>query len=141
MTLVVDTSGVLAAKDADHPEHEATASVLEREAGPLILSPFVAAECDYMLARSLGTLAAREFVGEVTTRAFQIADIDAGDMAVIAGVIDRYADLRVGIADASLVLLCARHQTTRVLTLDRRHFRAMAPLWGSPAFAVLPDDD
>jgi predicted nucleic acid-binding protein len=105
-----------------------------------VVSPFVVAECDDMLATRLGTAAAREFLEEVAGEAYQLVDFDAGDVASANGVIDRYADLNVGIADASLVVIAARLQTTEILTFDERHFRAVAPLWGGAAFTLLPHD-
>jgi uncharacterized protein len=93
------------------------------------VSPFVVAECDYLLATKLGLDAAREFVNEVSRDAFELVDIDSGDVAAAGGVIDRCRDLQIGVPDASLVVIAARYQTTR-LTLDERHFRAVAPLWG-----------
>jgi predicted nucleic acid-binding protein len=56
-----------------------------------------------------------------------------------AGVVERYSDLRIGLADASIVVLAARYGTARVLTLDERHFRAMRPLQPD-AFTILPAD-
>ena len=56
-----------------------------------------------------------------------------------AGVVERYSDLRIGLADASIVVLAAKYGTTRVLTLDERHFRAMRPLHAD-AFTILPAD-
>lgn len=138
--IVVDTSGVLAAKDEDQPQHAAVARTLGTATEDLLLSPFVFAECDYMLATRLGTAAAREFVGEVVAGAYQLVDFDAGDVAAAGGIVDRYEDLAIGLADASLVVVAARFQTTRILTLDERHFRAVAPLWGAPAFTLLPAD-
>jgi predicted nucleic acid-binding protein len=75
--------------------------------------------------------AAREFFDEVARDAFELVDIDSGDVAAAGGIIDRYRDLQLGLTDASLVVIAARYQTTRLLTLDERHFRAMAPLWGA----------
>ena len=43
-------------------------------------------------------------------------------------------------ADASLVALAARLGTTSIATFDERHFRAMQPLTGEPAFTLLPVD-
>jgi predicted nucleic acid-binding protein len=56
-----------------------------------------------------------------------------------AAVAERYQDQRIGLADASIVALAARYQTTRVLTLDERHFLAMRPLHAD-AFTILPAD-
>jgi predicted nucleic acid-binding protein len=48
-------------------------------------------------------------------------------------------ELRVGLADASVAVIAAAAKTTRLLTLDERHFRPMRPLWGE-AFTLLPAD-
>jgi uncharacterized protein len=138
--IVVDTSGVLAAKDESHPAHSDVAKTLVEVSDELLLSPFVLAECDYMLATRLGASAAREFLDEVADGAWELVDFDSGDVATACGVIDRYRDLNIGIADASLVVIAARYQTTQVLTFDHRHFRAVAPLWGAAAFSLLPAD-
>jgi predicted nucleic acid-binding protein len=66
--------------------------------------------------------AAREFFDEVARDAFELVDIDSGDVAAAGGIIDRYRDLQLGLTDASLVVIAARYQTTRLLTLDERHF-------------------
>jgi predicted nucleic acid-binding protein len=105
-----------------------------------LLSPFVLAESDCMLASRLGPAAAREFLEEVATEAYDLVDFDAGDVGSASGIIDRYADMGIGIADASLVVIAARFETTRLLTFDQRHFRTVAPLWGGPAFTLLPAD-
>jgi uncharacterized protein len=51
-----------------------------------------------------------------------------------------YRDGYVGVADASNVVLADRYRTTRLLTLDQRHFRVLRPLWGAEAFTLLPFD-
>jgi predicted nucleic acid-binding protein len=55
-------------------------------------------------------------------------------------VIDRYADLRIGLADASIVVLASRYQCQDVLTLDQRHFRAVLGPDSQP-FRLLPVDE
>jgi predicted nucleic acid-binding protein len=137
--IVVDTSAILASKDESHPEHAGVAAVMTG-GDDLLLSPFVLAESDYMLAARLGHSAAREFLNEVAIDAYDLVDFDSGDVAAANGIIDRYADMHIGITDASLVVIAARYQTVRLLTLDERHFRAVAPLWGGPAFTLLPAD-
>lgn len=51
----------------------------------------------------------------------------------------RYADLSLGLADCSIMVLAARYRTRRLLSFDERHFRAVAPLQGG-AFQLLPAD-
>jgi hypothetical protein len=63
---------------------------------------------------------------------------DAGFDTVV-GLETRYADLRLGLADCSLVILADRYQTDRILSFDERHFRSVTSLAGAP-FVVLPAD-
>ena len=55
------------------------------------------------------------------------------------GVIERYADLGLGLADASNVVLANRYDTLDVLTLDERHFRVLRGPHDRP-FRLLPAD-
>jgi len=54
-------------------------------------------------------------------------------------VIQRYGDMELGLADASIVVLARRHDVRDVLTLDERHFRALRAGAGRP-FHLLPAD-
>jgi predicted nucleic acid-binding protein len=75
----------------------------------------------------------------VTAGAYQLEPIDTADVAACLDAIERFRDLALGIADASIVVLAARHGTHDLLTLDERHFRAVAALDGRP-FRILPAD-
>jgi predicted nucleic acid-binding protein len=52
-------------------------------------------------------------------------------------VVERDADQRIGVADASNVVLAARYLTQTIATLDRRHLDVLQPLTGG-RFTVLP---
>jgi predicted nucleic acid-binding protein len=53
---------------------------------------------------------------------------------------EQYADLGLGLADASVVILARRFRTTRLLSFDDRDFRAVTPLGGGH-FTLLPRDE
>jgi predicted nucleic acid-binding protein len=55
-------------------------------------------------------------------------------------IAERYANINLGLADASLVALTERLATTTIATLDERHFRAVRPLAAGDAFTLLPAD-
>jgi hypothetical protein len=55
------------------------------------------------------------------------------------GLDARYAELGLGLADCSLIALAQRYRTTRILSFDQRHFRAVTPLEGG-AFTIMPVD-
>jgi len=138
--ILLDTSGLLAALDANQRTHRACAAVLEKARPPFLLSPFVLAELDYVLSTRIGVEAELALLDEVTRGAYQLEPFDADDVAEMTKVIERYRDQAIGIADASLVVLGARHKTRDVLTLDRRHFGALKTLERKPRpFRVLPD--
>ena len=52
--MIVDTSALLAFFDTDEPDHAAVSGVLARASEPLVVSPYVVAELDYLVASRLG---------------------------------------------------------------------------------------
>lgn len=137
--IILDTSGLLAAIDGSQRHHRAAADVLRGSSGPFSLSPFVLAELDYLLSQRVSHTAASALLGQVATGAYRIETIDAEDIARAATVIDKYRDLQIGLADASIVILAERYRVSDLLTLDERHFRAMTGPRGRP-FRLLPAD-
>ncbi|MGH7438689.1 MAG: PIN domain-containing protein [Polyangiaceae bacterium] len=135
--ILIDTSGLLAAIDGSQREHAACANVLTKARGPLLLSPFVLAELDYLLGSRVGPHAQKALLDDVARGAYQLEPFGASDIALAGRVIERYASLRIGVADASLVVLADRHRARDLLTLDRRHFRVVRRLNGK-AFRLLP---
>jgi uncharacterized protein len=137
--IVLDTSGLLAALDADQRHHERARQALAADPGPFLLSPFVLAELDYLLLERVGVQAERALLDEVAGGVYDLVPFGAGEVAEAAELVGLYARLRIGLADASVAVIAAAAKTTRLLTLDERHFRPMRPLWGQ-AFTLLPAD-
>ena len=137
--IVLDTSGLLAAIDASQRHHASSRRALEAAEPPFVLSPFVLAELDYLLATRVGRRAQSALLAEVERGAYELAPFAATDIATARRILDRYADLDLGLADASNVVLAERHATRDILTLDERHFRAVATISGQP-FRLLPSD-
>lgn len=137
--IILDSSGVYAFKDESADEHVAIRRVLESDPGPFVISPFVLAEVDYLISSRLGQTAEREVLEDVANGAYELAEFGPDDVVTAMELIDRYADLSIGLADASVSVLAARYRTTRLLTLDERDFRPMRPLYGT-SFVLLPAD-
>ena len=137
--ILVDTSAVLQRASSTAQRHQDVVRVVERLDGPFLLSPFVLAELDYLLGARHGQAQQLALLTEVADGAYELAPFGREDVVAARGVVERYGDLRVGLADASLVVLAERHGTADVLTFDHRHFRAMSGPGGRP-FRVLPDD-
>lgn len=137
--ILLDTSGLLSAIDSSQRGHLACMAALRRAPGPLLLSPFVLAEIDYLLARHVGTHAQAALLEEVARGAYRLEPFAAADIEAARAVIERFRDLRIGLADASIVVLAARHSARNVLTLDERRFRALR-IGRSRRFRILPSD-
>lgn len=137
--ILLDTSGLLAALDGSQRMHEACARALQAARGPLLLSPFVLAELDYLLATRVGAHAEEALLEEVERGAYRLEPFDSGDVALARRVLAKHRGLDLGLADASIVVLARRHGARDVLTLDERHFRALRRPNGRP-FRLLPTD-
>jgi predicted nucleic acid-binding protein len=138
--IIADTSGLIAALGGNAPRHSQAVAAMEADPGPIVVSPYVLAELDCMLLRRYGTNTELEFLAEVVAGAFELAPFGRTDLARAVTVLQKYRDMRIGLADASLVVLAERYGTTRILTVDERHFRAIKPLHAE-AFTLLPADD
>lgn len=123
--ILLDTSGLLAAIDSSQNLHVKAAAALRDVTGPLLLSPFVLAELDYLLATRVGAHAQHALLDEVARGAYRLEPFTAEDVAAAAVILRRYEDLNIGLADASIAILAERHGVLDVLTLDHRHFQAL----------------
>lgn len=136
--ILLDTSGLLAALDASQRSHRGAAASLAAARPPRLLSPFVLAELDYLIASLVGAAASASLLEEVERGSYLLESMTGADVARAHAIIERYADLGIGLADASIVVLAERHQVRDVLTLDERHFRVLSAD-GKP-FRLLPAD-
>jgi predicted nucleic acid-binding protein len=135
--IIADTSGLLALFNAREPRHAEVARAVDAVEAPLLVSPFVLAELDYLVATRLGLEAELAVLDELGGGAYVMADFEPDDIVSARGVIARYPDQEIGLADASLVVLADRFATRTILTLDRRHFDVVRPLTGG-RFTVVP---
>jgi predicted nucleic acid-binding protein len=140
VTLILDSSGVLSAIDAGQRFHQVAKEALERAAGPLVLSPFVLAELDYMILTRYGPSEELALLGEIKRGAYYLEPFSTENVAKAIEIIERHAGFGdVGLADASNVVLAERYATRDILTLDERHFRVLRGPGGLP-FRLLPAD-
>ncbi len=92
-----------------------------------------------MVSTRVSRAAARRLLVEVGNGVYQLEPFTSADIQRAVEVLDKFHDLDVGIADASVVVLAERYGVRDVLTLDERHFRALRDKAGRP-FRVLPAD-
>jgi len=139
VALVVDAGALYAQADADEPGHGAVRAILERERGPIVTTELAVAEADYLILDRLGPDVELAFLEDLAEGTFLVERLDRAQLRTAMDVVARYRDLRLGIADASLVVIAEQYASRRLLTFDERAFRAVAPLQGG-SFTILPAD-
>ena len=113
--LLVDTNVLLAAADTSTAEHQRCAALLDERTDLAITTP-VAAECSWMIESRLGPQAEAAFVTSIATGELAVIELTAADWARCAALIDVFADLRVGLVDASIIAVAERLEVTTIAT-------------------------
>ncbi|HEY3733833.1 MAG TPA: PIN domain-containing protein [Streptosporangiaceae bacterium] len=139
--IIADTSGLYTIFNRRQPEHQAARVAVERNGGPLVLSPLVLAELDYFILTRLGARAEQKVLAELRSPAYRLASFTDDDFKLASEVAGKYGDMQLGLTDASIMVQAARHKTTKILSLDQKHFGAVRPLTGDASFILLPRDD
>lgn len=140
MTLILDAAPLVALADRRDSLGPQIEMLLRQEPGELVVPAPVTAEVDYLLGRRLGRRARLAFLDDLEAGRFTVGCLEADDHGIVVDLERRYADLDVGLADLSVVVLAERWRTRRLLTFDDRHFRALRPLGGGQ-FRLLPIDE
>lgn len=137
--IVLDTSIIVAYMNASDDHHNEVASWLEETDDDLVTTPLIIAETDHLVGSRGGSAARGAFHGDLAAGAY-LVEWWRGAMTSTVEVAERYDDIGLGLADASLVALAERLGTADIGTLDERHFRTVRPLAAGEAFRILPAD-
>ncbi|MBA2293718.1 MAG: PIN domain-containing protein [Actinobacteria bacterium] len=132
---VVDAGPLIAAANSADPSHRTSVEALARTDLRLVIPALIVAEATYAVGLLLGPRAEAAFL-----RGLEPFDVEApepGDWKRIGELVEHYADLRLGGADASAIVLAERLDARVVITLDRRHFSVVRPAH-CEAFELLP---
>ena len=137
--ILLDTSGIIAALFEDQKHHAECAQVLRETKPPLLISPFVLAEVDYLITKYGSIEAELMFLQDIAKGAYSLVQFKQEWIDDTWRMVHRYRHLNIGLADASLIMLAEAYNCRDLLTLDLRHFRAMRPI-SKKSFRILPAD-
>jgi predicted nucleic acid-binding protein len=137
--IVVDTSVILAFMSRRDASHEPVRQWMETLDDELCTTPLVVAEIDYLVLNQGSSAAAQALRKDLARGAYRVEWWASAIHETIA-IARKYESMALGMTDASLMALAARHGTTRLATLDERHFRTVRPMTGGEAFTLLPAD-
>lgn len=133
--IVADTSGIIAAFNPREPEHEVCRAALLDEANQFVVSPLVLAEVDYLAGKYLGPRGAVQLM-EVLVGFTAVAVVDNTDIRDATRIAETYLDMRLGLTDATNIVLAGRVKAARILSLDK-HYLAVRP-FGGISLSLIP---
>ena len=120
MKVIADTGGVIALLDSTDKHHQEVVSVVSR--AELLIPATILAEVDYLATKYLREAVARAFVQDIIDGAFTYLPTTVDHLANALDIMSRYADIPIGLVDASVAVLADLNNIQHILTLDRRHF-------------------
>ena len=117
-TVLVDSGFTIALFDPQDPLHASAKQTLRHLNARLrTVWPVIVETCFF-----LGPKGKDSFLRWIERGAVSVRTIEAVDIDALITILDRYADQRIGLADACLIWLAGQEKTSRVLTTDRRDF-------------------
>lgn len=139
MAVVADSGGVYGLYDRRDSAHVRLRAALEHERDQIVIPSVVLGEIDYLLRVRLGSKALLQFLADLDAGAFVLEAVTSEDLNRCVVLLSKYADLDLGLCDASVVAVAERLGTNRILTVDERDFRAVRSVRGK-SFRLLPAD-
>ncbi|MFN8038879.1 MAG: PIN domain-containing protein [Acidimicrobiales bacterium] len=136
--IILDTGVLLAAADADDHHHGDAVAFFDGHASErLVLATTVATETAWLIEDRLDPATEAAFVASIAAGDFSVEEMTPADWRRSAELIATYADLGLGLVDASVVALAERLGITTVATLNHRDFRVVRPAH-CDAFELVP---
>ena len=133
--ILLDTGPIVAFFDASDSYHQLCIETLKRIKEPLVTSWPVLTESFYLLGFSWG---AQDNLWEFIMRGgVEILSLDVKMQARCRGLMKKYKDLPMDLADSALVVLAESQKMDRVFTLDHKDFKIYR-LANKKKFKLLP---
>jgi predicted nucleic acid-binding protein len=133
--LLLDTGAFVALVDRSEAAHDQCVAALESWTGTIVTTEAVLTETLYLVGPEWkAQKVALEFV---LRGAFQLFPSSHASMSRVAGLMEKYRNVPMDFADATLVALAEELETDAVFTLDRRGF-SVYRFGRRKAFQLLP---
>ena len=127
MALILDTGPLLAALDAADPDHGRCGDLIASSNEDLLVPTLVLSELDYWCHERLDGKVWLEFLSDLLAGAYRAESPTQADLTRCHELQSTYADLNLGIVDASVLALTERLGEPKLATLDHRHFATVRP--------------
>lgn len=103
--IICDTGPLVAVLNANDADHRRCTEFLEGYPGSILVPSPVVTEVCYMAESRVGPNAEAEFLRSLASGELEFAELTKPDLSRMAELVQRYADLPLGAADASVIAL------------------------------------
>ncbi|MGH9121511.1 MAG: type II toxin-antitoxin system VapC family toxin [Acidimicrobiales bacterium] len=135
--IVIDTGVLLAAADSDDQDHDRCAQLVRDHHRQLAVPAPVIVETSWQIERNLGAASEAGFLGLVIGGEVEVINLSIDDYRRCVVLIETYADMGLGLVDASVVAIAERLGISTIATLNRRDFTVVRA-GHIEAFELLP---
>jgi predicted nucleic acid-binding protein len=133
--VLVDAGAMIALLDRGDAHHAACVAALTGIHGPLLTVWPALTEAMHLLSGV--PRAPRTLLDLIDDGGIELTELDQSDVARVADLMEKYADLPMDFADAALVRAAERTGASKILTFDK-HF-AVYRLPRKQRFTILPE--
>jgi predicted nucleic acid-binding protein len=141
VTLVIDAAPLVALADRQEPRRDAIVDVLRAERGSLFIPAAVTSEIDYLLDQRFGPPARRAFLEDLAAGRYESPALDSTEYGIALDLDRRYADLNLGLADLSVIVLAQARDPAHPDLLTSGTFGPSGRSRGTPSLYCPPISD
>lgn len=132
---MLDTGAFVALIDRDEKAHDDCVATLEEWTGPIVTTEAVLTETLYLVGAQWR--AQKNCLEFILRGAFQLVPLSVKSLKRAGALMERYRNVPMDFADATLVVLAEELETDRIFTLDRRGFSTYRMNQRKP-FRIIP---
>ncbi len=137
MAYLIDTGFWYAMIDKTDVHHSKVVKASEQLHQTIVLPLPAITETAYLVRRNLGVEHLAKIAERLSVTTFQVEIPAVQDYKRMAEILRKYNDANIDFVDACIVAMAERLNITKILTVDRRHFRLFKPAH-CESFEILP---
>jgi predicted nucleic acid-binding protein len=125
LALILDTGPLVALVDRSDPDHDCCRELINAATEVRIVPVCTLVEIEYQLRPWHGGFS--DLMRDVEAGRLEVHLPDPTELARASALVDEYADLPLGLVDATVLACVERLREPKLATLDRRHFSVVRP--------------
>lgn len=127
MTLIIDSSFLVALYDGSEAQHQRAFEFAANRAETMLVPDLVLPEVSYLLRRNLGYSNSLNFFDFFDHHFVNLVPVVEEDLERVHDIGQQYSDAQFDLVDCCIMAIAERLNITRIATFDRRDFSIFQP--------------